>query len=108
MLLVQKCNFFYLFLVKKGVEIRFNDVLDRKETFFDYKNKNFLASQIWRFCKGVNPYFWVNNDIFFFNFFSVKKGVEIKFNDVLDTKQTFFVYENKIIQTLKKAFFQRD
>ena len=44
MLLVQKCNFCYLFLVKKGVEIRFSDVLDRKETFFDYKNKHFLAS----------------------------------------------------------------
>ena len=41
-------------------------------------------------------------------FFSVKKGVEIKFNDVLDTKQTFFVYKNKILQSLKKAFFQRD
>ena len=87
---------------------RFNDVLDRKETFFDYKNKNFLASQKWHFCKGVNPCFWVNNDIFFFNFFSVKKVVEIKFKDVLDTKQTFFVYKNKIIQSLKKAFFQRD
>ena len=53
MLLVQKCNFCYLFLVKKGVEIRFSDVLDRKETFFDYKNKNFLESQKWHFCKGL-------------------------------------------------------
>ena len=92
----------------KGVEIRFNDVLDRKETFFDYKNKNFLTSQKCNFCNGVNPYFWVNNDIFFFNIFSVKKGVEIRFNDVLDTKKIFFVYKNKIIQSLKKAFFQRD
>ena len=84
-------QFFFIVFGQKGVEIRFNDVLDRKETFFDYKNKkNFLASQKWHFCKGVNPYFWVNNDIFFFNFFSVKKGVEITFNDVLDTKQTFF------------------
>ena len=57
--------FLNLFSVKKGVEIRFNDVLDRKETFFDYKNKNFLASQKWHFCKGVNRFFWVNNDIFF-------------------------------------------
>ena len=74
MLLVQKCIFFYLFSVKKGVEIRFNDVLDRKETFFDYKNKkNFLASQKWHFCKGVNPYFWVNNDIFSLIFCRSKK-----------------------------------
>ena len=38
----QKKNFFlYLFLVKKGLEIRFHDVLDRKETFFDYKSEMF-------------------------------------------------------------------
>ena len=98
---------FYLFSVKKEVEIRFNDVFDRKEAFFDYKNKTFLASQKWHFCKGVNPYFWVNNDIFFFNFFSVKKRVEIRFNDVLDTKQTFFVYKNKIFQSLKNGILPK-
>ena len=43
MLLVKKCIFFFLdlFSVKKGLELRFNDVLDRKETFFDYINKIF-------------------------------------------------------------------
>ena len=35
MLLLKKLNFFlYLFSVKKELEIRFNDVLDRKQTFF--------------------------------------------------------------------------
>ena len=34
MLLVKKCNVLNLFSVKKGLEIRFNDVLDIKETFF--------------------------------------------------------------------------
>ena len=38
----QKKNFFlYLFLVKKGLEIKFHDVLERKETFFDYKSEMF-------------------------------------------------------------------
>ena len=36
MLLVKKYQFFlYLFLVKTRLEIRFNSVLDRKETFLD-------------------------------------------------------------------------
>ena len=78
MVLVRKCKFFYCFRSKKGVEIRFNDVLDRKRTFFDYKDKNFLASPKWHFCKGVNPYFWVNNDIFFFNFFFGQKRTRNK------------------------------
>ena len=44
MLLVKKCQFFlYLFLVKTRLEIRFNNVLDRKETFYEYKNKIFQS-----------------------------------------------------------------
>ena len=40
--LVKKCIFFLdLFLVKKGLEIRFKDVLDRTESFYDYKNNIF-------------------------------------------------------------------
>ena len=42
MLLVIKCHFFgFLFSLKIRLEIRYNNVLDRKETFFDYENKNF-------------------------------------------------------------------
>ena len=38
----QKCNFFlYLFSVKIRLEIMFNKVLYRKETFFSYKKFNF-------------------------------------------------------------------
>ena len=38
MLLVKKCQFFlYLLLVKTRLEIRFNSVLDRKETFLTKK-----------------------------------------------------------------------
>ena len=33
------------------------DVLDRKETFYYYKNNNFLTTQKWHFFKGVNPCF---------------------------------------------------
>ena len=37
MLLVKKCQFFvHLDLVKIRLEMRFNNVLDRKETIFDH------------------------------------------------------------------------
>ena len=40
MLLVKKCQIFlYLFLVKTRLEIRFNNVLETKEPFSDYKRK---------------------------------------------------------------------
>ena len=42
MLFVIKCQFFhFLFSLKIRLEIKYNNVLDRKETFFDYKNKFF-------------------------------------------------------------------
>ena len=44
--LVKNCNFFlYLFSVEIRLEIMFNNVLDRKETFFGNKNFNLSKSQ---------------------------------------------------------------
>ena len=46
MLSVKKCNFFrYLFSLKIRPEKRFNNALDRKKNFFDYKNKIFYSLQ---------------------------------------------------------------
>ena len=81
--------------------------MNRKETFFDYKNKNFSTSQKWHFFKGVNPCFWSKNAIFFLDLFSVKKGLEIRFNDVLDRKETFLTIKRKVFKVPKMAFFQR-
>ena len=54
MLLVKKCNFFlYLFSLKIRPEIMFNNVLDRKETFFGHKNVTLSKSQKSHFSKGV-------------------------------------------------------
>ena len=41
-MLVVKNGFFSFFVFsEKGLKIRFDDVLGRKESFFDYKNKIF-------------------------------------------------------------------
>ena len=44
---------------------------------------------------------------FFINFFWSEKGLEIKFNDALDEKETFFAIRTKFFNVLKIAFFQR-
>ena len=49
--------FLYLFSVKIRLEIMLNKVWDRKETFFDYKNKNFSTSQKWHFFRGLTHAF---------------------------------------------------
>ena len=58
MLLVSKCNFFhYLFLTKIRLEIRFNNVLDRKETFFLTIKKKFQSLKNCIFPKGLTHAF---------------------------------------------------
>ena len=49
--------FFSLFFSKIGFEIMFTYGLERKETFEDEKNVNFLKYKKWVFSKGVNPWF---------------------------------------------------
>ena len=44
---------------------------------------------------------------FFRYFFWSQKGLEIRFNDVLDEKETFFVHKNKIFQRLKNRIFPK-
>ena len=62
MLLVNKSRFFhYLFSLKIRLEIRFKNVLDRKETFL-----TIIQSQNTHFTKGVNPCFWSIFSLFVF------------------------------------------
>ena len=68
----------------------FNNVLERKETFFGHKKCNLSKSQKSHFSKGVNPCFWPKNLVFFLELFSVKIRLEIMFNNVLERKETFF------------------
>ena len=55
----QKMHFFFhvLFSVKIRVEIRFNNVLDRKQTFFDYKDKIFQSPKNCVFPEGLTHAF---------------------------------------------------
>ena len=66
MSLVKKCNFFhFLFSVKIRLDIRLNDALDRKETFF-FTIRNILEGlKNGIFPKGLTHAFGKTNAIFF-------------------------------------------
>ena len=107
MLLVKKCQcFLYLVLVKTTLEIRLNNVLDRKETFLGYKNKIFQSPKNRIFPKGLTHAFGKKMPIFSF-LVLVKTGVEIRVNNVLDRREFFFNYKNKIFQSPKTGIFPK-
>ena len=51
----------FFFLGNIGKENDFYDILERKNEFLGYKNKNFKKSKNWHFSKGFGPnqgYLW--------------------------------------------------
>ena len=84
MLLVKKFNFFiHLFLVKKSLEKRFNNILDTKQTIFGHKKV--YISQVPKIA-----FFWSKNSIVLSICFRSKIILEKRFNNVVDRKGTFF------------------
>ena len=82
--------------------------MNRKETFFDYKNKNFSASQKWRFRKGLTHASGQKNAIFFHYLFSLKIRVEERVNNVLKRKKKAFLdCKNKIFHSPKNRIFPK-
>ena len=118
MLLAKKYQFFLcLFLVKTRLEIRFNYVLDTKQPLFDYKMKISESPKNRIFPKGLthgfgqylylvlvkttqvpkmvflqsgSPMLLFKKYQFFLYLFLVKTRLEIRFNNVLDGKETVF------------------
>ena len=87
MLLVKKCQFFHCFVwLKIRLEIRLNNVLDRKEPFFDYKRKISKSPKYHIFPKGLTHAFGQKMPILSF-FGLVKTRLKIRFNNVLDRKE---------------------
>ena len=74
MLLVKKCSFFLqLFSVKIRLEIMFNNVLERKETFFGHKKSIFLSPKNGIFPKGLTHAFGQKMSWFFLVLFGQNK-----------------------------------
>ena len=107
MVLVQKWPFFELFFLGNiGQKNVFYDILERKDAFLDYKNKNLKNSKNCHFSKEVNPWFWSKNGHFFYFFFGIicQKSV---FYDILEWKKAFLRYKNKKFKKWKNWHFSK-
>ena len=58
MVLVKNLKIFHLFIFGQISEHnRFDDILERKKAFLDYKKQKVKTVKNWDFSKGVRPWF---------------------------------------------------
>ena len=95
-------KFFHLFISGKiSPENASNDILQRKNAFLDYKNKNLIKSNKEYSFKGVGPCFWSKISNFCPLYISGKIGQEYAFHDILERKNAFSDYKNKKLKRTK-------
>ena len=108
MVLVHKWPFFQVFFIGNICQENvFYYILEWKNAFLGYKNKNSKQSKKWHFSKRVNPWFWYKNDHFskFFFFRQYKPG---KYRyDNLERKNSFLGYKNKKLKKWKTWHFSK-
>ena len=99
-------SYFY-FLGDTEQENVFYDILERKNDFLSYKNKNLKNSKNWHFSKGVNPWFWSRKGHFSNFYFLENTGQENVFYNILERKNTFLAYKNKKFKNSKDWHFSK-
>ena len=95
------------FQAKQARENVFYDILERKNTFLGYKNKQFKKSKNCHFSKGVNPWFLDKNgffDKFFFFFQNRQRKCVLRYSK---TKKTPFYAIKKKFKKTKKCHFSK-
>ena len=97
----------FLFLGNIGQENFFYDILEPKNAFLGFKNKNFKKSKNWYFSNGVNPSFWSKNGHFFNFLFLGNIGQENFFYDILEPKNTFLDCKNTKFKKSKNWHFSK-
>ena len=109
MVLVQKWPFFQLFFLGNiGQENVFYDILERKNTFLDYKNNKFKKSKNWHFSKGVNSWFWSKNSyISKFVFFRQYRLGKCLLRYSRTRKRLSRQWKQEVRKVAKLTFFQR-
>ena len=85
----------------------FKNVIDGKETFFGPKKFNLSNTQKAHFSKGVKIHAFGQTMFFFLQLFSVKTRLEIMFNTLLETKETFFSHKKFSLSKSQKSHFPK-
>ena len=86
--------FHTFFLANRGPENVFYGILEWKNAFLGYENKNFKQSKNWHLPKGLTHYFSPKMVIFPI-FFLGNIGQEKIFYVILERKNAFLGYKNK-------------
>ena len=102
-----KIGHFSIFFFKGnlGQENVFYNILEGKNAFFFYKNKELKGARNWGFSKGVSPWFRSKIGHFFTFFFKGNLGQENLFYDILEGKNAFLFYKNKELKGAKNWDF---
>ena len=90
-----------------GQENVFYDILERKNPFLGYKNKNFKKWKNCHFSKGVSPWFWSKVGLFSIFFFKGNIGQENVFYDILERRNAFLSYKIKNFKKWKNCHFSK-
>ena len=84
----QNWPFFQFFILRNiGQENVFYDILERKNRFLRYQNKQLENSKKWDFSEGVSPGFWPKTGHFFPLFVLGNIGQENVSYDILERKK---------------------
>ena len=108
MILVQKRQFFQLFFLRNiGQENDFCDILNRKNAFVGYKNKNFKKLKNLHFSKGVNSWFQSKNGHFFTFFFQAIQARKMTFTIFQNEKTPFQAIKTRTSKSRKIDIFPK-
>ena len=91
----------FVFVWNIGQKNVLNDILERKNAFQGYKNKQSKKTKNWHFSKAVNPWFFSNF------FFLGNIGQENIFYEILERKNAFLGYKNKKFKKSKNWRFSK-
>ena len=97
----------FLFKPKKWQKNVFDDIIERKNTFLETKNKKLIKSKYWYFQKRASPWVWSKISNFSIFLFYLKKWRENVFDDILERENTFLDNKNNKIIKPKNLFFSK-
>ena len=78
-----------------------------KKPFLALKNSTFQTPKKRIFPKGLKSMLLVKQCFFFLQLFSVKTRLEIMFNTLLETKETFFSHKKFSLSKSQKSHFPK-
>ena len=79
----------------------FYDILEGKTRFLGFKTKKFKKWKNWDFFKGVSPWFSAKIGYFSIYFFKGNIGQENVLYDILEGKNGFLGFKNKMCKKWK-------